>query len=302
MVCCYFLVLLFSVVFGLFLLILATNKSPVVINKELNDIYYDFIINSNNTKAIKSLLSTNKGTKFAIKLNKIENKINNKQLWSKAIQQNDLELLHILKSLELEMRLRQFELADIYKTFNSVDYYETLEFLFDNYVILDKYSAYNLVSQVINALTTPNNEKQQIIQFKIIYKAMKLIKYQTFRILIKSSFYNVISSLNVPLVKFIIKGLNIDYNGFLGLFLKDDKLETILQLLVGYFIDKPNINNEFAYKMFDYLLSIVTNVDKLNSNGNDVYFYIERIKDENIKDILKDKIKIYKGINLFNNY
>ena len=69
---------------------------------------------------------------------------------------------------------------------------------------------------------------------------------------------------------------------------------TVLQWVVCYLISKPNENNEFAYEMFNYFLTIGADINKRNSSGNGINAYINQIKDESIKQSLRDKLLQFK--------
>ena len=101
------------------------------------------------------------------------------------------------------------------------------------------------------------------------------MEYQNVKQLVNDNFYFVIKSLNVPLVYFVKNAINIKINGLFNGF-------TALQIIVDYLKNYPNINNEFAYEMFDYLITIGVDIER-DSNERDIYFEITRIKDQNIQ-------------------
>ena len=180
------------------------------------------------------------------------------------------------------MKLSNDELVGIIESFESVDYYETIEVLL-NYIEfngLTENIAGDLIFILIIQLTTPATKKQQNSQFEII---KKLIKYPIVKNYLKDNFYKVIVSLNVNLVAFVIKELNIDINVLFGGY-------TALQLVVFYLNNNPNENDEFVYEMFDYLLAIGVDINKLDWRRFDVDYYIKRIKDQNIMKKLDEMI------------
>ena len=102
---------------------------------------------------------------------------------------------------------------------------------------------------------------------------------------LKNNFYDVICSLNIELVDFVIDELNIDINVLFSGW-------TILQRAIVALYVNPNDNNiEFAYEMFDHLLKIGADIKKLDYKGKDIDNYIDRIRDEDIKNNLKEMIQ-----------
>ena len=179
------------------------------------------------------------------------------------------------------MSLSNDELVSIVKAIRSVDYYETIEFLIDNHIVLD--DDIDLMFLFLYHLRTPTTKKQQQIQFKII---KKLIQYPKARNCLKSGFYYVIKSLNVQLVDFCINefDIDIDIDGLLNGY-------SVLQLVCGYLNKYPNKNIEFAYEMFDYLISIGADLNKTDNNNKNVFYYLNLITNQTIKNKLNEIIK-----------
>ena len=180
-----------------------------------------------------------------------------------------------------------FKLFDIIDSFISVNYYETIEFLLD-YIEFDEQApityidAYDdfmlkLIYQIFYYLRTPTTKAQQIIQFRIIKKLIKSQSIHAYIHLVNTDHLlpGIIISLNIPLVDFIFKEINItDINVlFYG--------HSALQWIAIYLAIYPNKNNDFAYEMFDHLLSIGSDFI-----FNDIYIFIRRIADQNIQNTL----------------
>ena len=136
-------------------------------------------------------------------------------------------------------------------------------------------------------MKTPNTKKQQTIQFEII---TKLIKYPRIKDKLKHYFNLVIYSLNVQLVGFFIKELNIHIADIKEVFFG----WTVLQWVINYLINYPNINNEFGYEMFEYLLSIGADINKKNYNGYNIDYYIKQITNQTTQNKLNEIIGFYK--------
>ena len=241
---------------------------------------YDSAIETNNITIIKEMLSTEEGIDFIIEKCKTEQE--NQNLWILVITSNDIDTLKQMKFINIELNFTNDELIFIVKSFLSVDYYETYEFLIGNIKDLTNDIAYDLVFNILYYLQTPLTTKQQNSQFIIIKKLFEypwVVKY------LKFNFHDVILSLNIELVGFVINEFDVDVNKlFRGL--------TVLQLVVEYLVDYPNSNkNEFAYKMFDYLLLIGVDLNKTDDNKNDIYFYINQIEEENIKNMFLESLK-----------
>ena len=248
--------------------------------KELNINYF---INKNNSKFIKALLLTKQGVYFIKNLNNTENI----KLWMFAIQLNDIQLLRGLNSTGITIHMPRNKLVRIIKTFRLVDYYETFEFLL-NYITLNDKIATSLLRLVLYPLTTPNNKKQQHMQFNII---KKLVEFPSAIVELKMNLLQVIETLNIPLVDYFINKYNIKIN---ELFNGD----TILQWIVYYMIIFYNKNVKFAYELFDHLLSKeAIDVYTKNTDGNDVYFYIRIIPNKTIANNFIEIIKNHQTSN-----
>ena len=249
-------------------------------NKKLSDLCRNYL-KINNTNSIKRLLLTNQGIELLKNLNSTENQ----RLWNLTIQHNDIKLLRGLNKTGIKMNLLTLELVDIIKSFNSVDYYQTFEFLFD-YIRLDNLIAYELIHTVIYDLKTPNTIEQQNSQFAIYNKLTKL---GSVKVNVSHNFDDVIESLNIPLVAFYINVFNIDINElFTG--------SSVLQWVVNYLINHPNKNNNFAYKMFQYLLTIGADINKRNWRNLDINNNINKITDSAIKMKLNEIIQNHQVI------
>ena len=68
---------------------------------------------------------------------------------------------------------------------------------------------------------------------------------------------------------------------------------TVLQSVINNLINNSNLNSEFAYEMFAYLLSIGADINKKYENGNDIFFDINQITDQDIKNNLYKIIENY---------
>ena len=253
------------------------NPNSKIYNTELQNNYVA-LNNNTNINTIKKLLSTKQGITF-IKNLTFNKPIENQRLWRFAIHLNDIQLLRELKSIGIKMTLSNDELVDIIYSFESVDYYETIEYLTD-YIKMDDNIAYEL----INKLTTPNSKNQQTSQFEI-YK--KLIEKSLVKHVLKEYFYLFVYSLNIQLVDFVIKELKLDINELFRGY-------SVLQLVVDYLIEYPNKNNEFAYDMFDHLISIGADINKRDKYDNNIYYYIHLISDKNIQNKLNELIDNHK--------
>ena len=198
---------------------------------------------------------------------------------------NDVELLKGLKSKEIKMTLENKDLLEIIYSFIIPNqYYKTYEFLLFNYIQLTNENVVELID--LHDMKTPKTTKQQKNQFELYKRIIK--EYPAFKKLVKDNFSFVIKSLNIPLVDFIIKELKFDFNELFYCF-------TVLQHVVFYLNDKPNINDEFAYEMFEYFLSIGADINKRDYHDNDIYFSINRIKDKTIKEPLLLKLSNLKS-------
>ena len=197
-----------------------------------------------------------------------------------AIKNNDIQLLKQMKSNNIPMTLLNYEFVNLIKSFNSVDYYEMIEYLLENYIQLDEDIAFDLIRKVLYVLITPKNEQQKS-QLEI-YK--KLVVYKRVQDLLKLDFLLVVLSLNIPLVEFIVNELKItDINGlFYGIY--------ILQLLlvVIYIINNPKIDFKLAFEMFEYLLSIGKDLNKREEKH--IKKYILLIADPGIQQALLLKL------------
>ena len=122
------------------------------------------------------------------------------------------------------MKLSTAELVEIIKSFRSVDYYETFEFLL-NFIKLTNENALDLLIKVyyryyylnhfylisrvlISKPKTPTTKQKQTSQLNIF---KKLFNYSSVKNYIKSYDFIplAIYSLNIPLVDFLIKELHI---------------------------------------------------------------------------------------------
>ena len=224
---------------------------------------------------------TRKFIEFVNEINK--NQIENQNLWKEVIQLNDIKMLKEMKSFGFKMTLSNDELIKIIKSFNSVSYYETIEFILE-YVDMDVHFAMDLIFISFNrkSLRTPNNKKQQNSQFNIVQNLIK--HYPVVKEEFKHQFYEVIESLNIALFNLYIDlfsiGINRLYYGC-----------SVLQLIVNYLINYPNKNNKVVYEMFDHLLAIGADIKQKDSKANDIYFYINIITDHKIKENLNEIIK-----------
>ena len=206
--------------------------------------------------------------------------------WKNAIQSNDIKKLKQMKYDQcIPMKLSNDELIRYIKEFNSVEYYETFEFLLDNYIILNDKIADDFIIRVLWYLGIPNNKQQQNSQLQI---SKKLIKYQSVKNWMTYYFDDVVRTLNTELVDCFIEELNImDINELFHGW-------NVLNLVVVYLINNPNIHNEFAFEMFDHLLLIGANVYKIDLWKRDITFYINKISELNIKNKLNEMIENHK--------
>ena len=195
---------------------------------------------------------------------------------------NFINILKQMQSDKVPMTLSNHELVaniNFIIRYKSVEYYEIFEILLD-YVQLTDLIAYKLIENIYYNPKTANNDKQQSIQFEI-YK--KLIQFQSVKDFIKDNFYFVIISLNIQLVDFVIKDLKININRlFNG--------RTVFQCIVGYLVNHPDKNFNSAYNMFGHLLMIGADILLRDEYGNDIYFYIKQITDQNIQMKLNEII------------
>ena len=248
---------------------------------------YKNAITIENTLEITNILSTLSGIATICEI-AVDSEYN-KKLWTVAITKNDYNLLFKLKSIGVEMRLSNDELVNFIKSFKSISYYKTIEFLM-YYIKLNDDIAITLLAYILSVLTTPTTKEQQNSQLMII---KKLIEYPKPKKALNSNFYYVMFTMNIPVVDFVIKEFDIKVNDLFEVGDGDDGAYikmTILQVVVDYLIYNPNINNKMAYEMIKHLVFIGADTKKRDFNGNDVNFSINQIKDENIKNKLNEII------------
>ena len=238
---------------------------------------YHTAILTNNTEIIKQMLLTKTGIKFIIE--KTKHIQENKILWFLVIQQNDINLLKLMELIGIKMTLSNKELVYIIKSFTSVDYYETIEFLLD-FIELNDELAISLTSKLLSYLKTPNNKKQQKCQFEII---KILCNYKSVKDWFLYNFPILIGSLNIPLVDFVMNEFNFDINRLFYGF-------TVLNWVFMYLFRNSNVNCEFAYEMFDHFLTRGANIENVDLIGNDIYDYINLITNETVKSKLEEMI------------
>ena len=250
-------------------------------NKQrLNDTYFYSTFN-NKTEFIKKILLTKQGVDFIKNLNETQNK----ELWTFIVENNDIKLLKQLNTTGIEMSLSNEELYSIMFAFDSVEFLGIFEFLL-SYFELDEVCANNLLYGVLIDLRTPNTRKQQQIQFNIIQRIIK--DYPNVKNVLKESFYDVLQSLNIPLIDFFMKefGITID---------EEFDNKTCLQNAVFYLFNNPNQNIQFVFEMVDYLLTKGADVKQRNEYDQDIYFYIDEIADKNVQNILIKKLSKYQS-------
>ena len=191
------------------------------------------------------------------------------------------EILKYLKLSNITRKLSNNDFYFILLSFNSSSCYKTFEYLFEKIKLNDNIS-YRLMKIVLFKLRTPTTTKQQNIQLEIM---KKLINYESVKRNIKTLFFeDVVYSFNIPLVDFCIKELNI-LNNYYQIF----HSKYIVQWVVDYLTKNP-IDVEFSYEMFDFLLTIGTDIKKRDEGIFDIHFYIDIIKDENIKNKLNEML------------
>ena len=200
--------------------------------------------------------------------------IEQKQKWLNVIKSKNIILLKkfISEVKKDKVELSNYELFNIILSFKSGDYYETFEILIDYIELKNEYVAHELIKSVFKTLKRPSNEKQQNSQLEI---TKKLMKFQSTGNWIRAHFYYVVYSLNVQLVKYVFNKINIHINDLFRGY-------SVLQWVVRY-INTLNLKIEFAYKTFNYLLSVGADINKMDYKNNDGYFYINEIADQNIK-------------------
>ena len=209
--------------------------------------------------------------------------IQQKQNWKQFIRNNDIQKLKEFKSKGIPMQLTNDELIKIITLFRSVNFYETFELLLD-YIILDQVIAQRLIRTVLWHLKTPNSKIEQKIQFDIV---KKMIVFSTAKHFLENNFDEVLWSLNIPLVDFYIDIFKYDIN---RLFYS----RNVLQWTVDYLNCNPNINNNFAYEMFDHLLTKKgIDINRSSLLLNDIYFDINRLNGP-IKNVLLQKLATLK--------
>ena len=207
----------------------------------------------------------------------LNNYIQQKDILSNDIQTNSIKLLK-----EVKMELSNNELVKIIKSFRSFNYFTMIEYLF-GFIKFNEHIAYDLINFILSFLTSPTTKEQQKIQIVII---KKLVEYSSAKNQLKHNFYVVIYSLNIQLLDFVIKELNLDVIELFGGI-------NVLRVVVVYLIYNQN-NIEFAYEMFDHLLSIGVNIYKRDSYGIIIYDYINQITDFTIKQTLLSKLSDHK--------
>ena len=180
------------------------------------------------------------------------------------------EILKYFKLSNYKLKLSNDELIKIIKSFKSVNYYELFDFLFDFIELLNDEIAKDLLDFILENLQITNNKKQQQIQLKII---KKLMKYQTVKDYLINNFVFVVCTLNIQLVDFVFNELYIDVNELFNGY-------NVLQWVVIDLVNNSNENNDFAYEMFEYLLTIGADINKRGEND------INKITDLNIRQNL----------------
>ena len=253
-----------------------------------------------SSKKLEQILSTKIGKDFVIEKSKELKE--NKKLWFFALQKNDLSLLFLLKSTGINMTLTNTEInsfIDLNLNFYSFNEFQLILFLVD-YSDFDDDFVYKLLIKVLNDvrffpyLDYQNyhriTKEQQEIQFKIVKQLAN--KYQILQKHIKSFLADVILTLNIQLVDFVIKTYHIDINEMVGTY-KIVKTEfinnTFLQCVISYlfycpdrvYYSDPNYhykNINFAYEMLFYLLGKGIDLEKPNWLGMNSYSYLELIQ------------------------
>ena len=237
---------------------------------------------------------TDKISMFLIKPNELLKAFKNNQeiviYWKKITKLTEIQQM-LKYSKQTKLELSNDQLLDVLRRFESIHYYETNAYLVDN-IKLNKKLVEDLIRKFLVFLTTPNNKTQQISQLEII---KKLTQYPTVKNRLK--YFNcVIKSLNVQLIDFYIKEFKIDINElFRGL--------TALQLVVEYLIDNKSNNIEFAYEMFDYLLSIGADVKQINDqipNNNIQITLLQKILSSYEKEKKIKRCKVDEDIKVLN--
>ena len=97
--------------------------------------------------------------------------------------------------------------------------------------------------------------------------------------------------MNIQLIDFLIKELQInDINEiFYG--------STVLQFVIYYLIENPNIKNDLAYDIFRHLLTLGADINKRDWRDFDIYFSINQISDQTIKNELYEIINNHQTSN-----
>ena len=198
------------------------------------------------------------------------------------------EMLKYSKQTNIIKKLSKFKIREIITLLKSVYFYETFEYFID-FIELNEDIAYDLINMIFTFLSTPTNKKQQKIQFEII---KKLIKYRSSKDYLRDSFNNVIWSLNISLVDFVIKEFDININDLFRGY-------TVLSRVVYHLSLTLNQNNVIVYEMLDHLLSIGADINLLDRSGNDIYFSINnKITNKTIKKDLLDILLNFKELNI----
>ena len=240
---------------------------------------YENSINNSNLTKITEMFSKTSSKDFIIK--NLNIKSQNIKLWAIAINKKDLNLLNLLKSFDIEIKLSNLEIIKIIQKFKSVDYLEIIEFLFD-YIFLNEDIAYNFLFKILHNLTTPNNENEQYAQFNIIYYLIS--NYEKPLILLKSNIRFVIRTLNINLVKFVIEEYKININELVA---DRTNLQWVIDTLNN---NNPPPNTQFAYEVFDYLLISGADIKLLNNEGRDIYHSIKQLNNQQTRETLRNII------------
>ena len=198
------------------------------------------------------------------------------------------EMLKYAKATNILVFVSNDRLDHLAGSFNSLYYYQTIEFVL-NYIKLNDDIAVNLMFSVLFCLTIPTTKEQQNSQFKII---KKLIIYPKAMIYLNDNLYFVFKSLNIPLVDFCIKEFDIKINELIDGY-------SVLHILMKYVYKHTNKNNELVYEMLEYLLK--SGADIKTRVNFDFYCYVKCLNNTTIKNKLIEITKIHLFTGQFGN-
>ena len=203
---------------------------------------------------------------------------------NKADMKNNQEMIKYSKESNITIELSNDEIYRIISLITSVDYYETMLYLFC-FIKTDERKASRCLKIILIYMTTPHNKKQQKIQLRIIKKIIKDYPEIKNRLALQGEFYYFIITLNIPLLDFVIEEFEMSINK-----LCYKSIHWIFYCLNEY----PKKNIQLVFEMFDYLLSIGADINYIDEEEGNIYNEIDHLKDKHVYNIMLSKLSVYK--------